>query len=108
MATIENTMIEQWGMFELSLQAKSQGNPYLEVDFSAKFSQDEKSIVVAGFYDGDGLYRVRFMPESQGVWSYQTASNHPDLNGIVGTLTCTAPGQNNHGPVRVVDAYHFA
>lgn len=106
--TAKTTLIEQWGLFELALKGSSQGNPYMEVEFSTRFCQGEKSIQAAGFYDGEGIYRVRFMPDSQGVWSYQTASNLPELNGIAGEFTCTAPGPNNHGPVRVADACHFA
>lgn len=106
--TEKTTPIEQWGLFELALQGSSQGNPFLDVEFSARFSQGEKSIRAAGFYDGEGIYRVRFMPDSQGVWNYQTTSNLPELNGIKGAFTCAAPGPNNHGPARVTDSYHFA
>ncbi|MCB9423392.1 MAG: DUF5060 domain-containing protein [Ardenticatenaceae bacterium] len=104
----KTTMIEQWGLFELALKGTSQGNPFLEVEFSATFHQGDKSIRTTGFYDGGGTYRVRFMPGSQGVWRYQTASNLPELNGIEGSFTCIAPGPDNHGPVRVANPYHFA
>lgn len=104
----QTTIVEQWGIFELTLHGSSGGNPYLEVELSAKFRHGQNSVEVAGFYDGEGSYRVRFMPASRGVWSYETASNLLELNGIEGSFTCTAPGPNNHGPVRVVDACHFA
>ena len=58
--------VEQWGVWETSLDGPREGNPYLEVQLSATFSQDEKHIAVPGFYDGDGVYRVRFSPPAAG------------------------------------------
>ena len=34
----------------------------MDVRFSTRFFQDDTSIEAAGFYDGDGVYRVRFLP----------------------------------------------
>src|SRR5439155_7328950 len=99
--------VEQWGTFELTLRGPAGGNPFVEVDLSATFTQGERKLRVGGFYDGDGTYRVRFMPETAGEWSYTTASNRPELNGKAGTLTVTRPSPGNHGPVRVRNTYHF-
>jgi hypothetical protein len=33
------------------------------------FTLGFRSIPVQGFYDGDGQYRIRFMPDTQGEWS---------------------------------------
>lgn len=103
----DQAVIEQWGRFELALSGLAVGNPFLETVFSVRFSDGVKVTEVDGFYDGDGVYKARFMPERQGPWTYQTVSNRPELHGITGTFTCGAPAAGNHGPVRVVDAYHF-
>src|SRR5262249_3305345 len=58
--------------------------------------------------DGDGVYRVRFMPEAQGEWQYETKSNRAELNGKKGAFTATRPSAGNHGPMRVRNTYHFA
>ena len=100
--------VEQWGTWELTLHGPADGNPFVDVDLSARFSQGDKSVVVSGFYDGDGSYRIRFMPEQSGTWSYVTSSNRPELNGKTGTLIVRKPGARNHGPVRVRNTYHFA
>jgi hypothetical protein len=63
---------------------------------------------VEGFYDGDGVYRIRFMPDEIGEWTYSTFSNVAGLRGRTGGFTCTAPSAGNHGPVRVRYATHFA
>src|SRR5438046_8371649 len=95
--------VEQWDCFELALNGPSTGNPFTDVDFSARFSNDEKSIDVAGFYDGEGVYRVRFMPGAQGVWRYETRSERRELDRKTGEFECVAPSRNNHGPVRVAN-----
>jgi hypothetical protein len=100
--------VEQWGVFELSLPGPTNGNPFLDVSLSARFTQGTNSVEANGFYDGDGTYRVRFMPEKQGEWSYRTVSNARDLDGQSGSFTVTAPSAQNHGPVRVAHTYHFA
>jgi hypothetical protein len=100
--------VEQWGIFELALQGSAGGNPYLDVELTAQFAYKHRVIEVDGFYDGDGVYRIRFMPDVQGTWRYRTRSNLDALNGAEGTFTCVAPTPGNHGPVRVFNTYHFA
>jgi len=99
--------VEQWGVFELELHAEPAGNPFTDVDFKARFQRGHRAILVDGFYDGDGVFRVRFMPDVQGTWCYETQSDCAELNGQVGEFTCTAPSEGNHGPVHVADRYHF-
>src|SRR5262249_28114053 len=63
---------------------------------------------VPGFYDGDGVYRIRFMPEQEGEYAYQTRSNKAELDGKKGKFTAVKPTAGNHGLVRVRNTYHFA
>ena len=81
---------------------------FVDVELSATFRQGEKKVEATGFYDGDGIYRIRFMPDSVGQWSYETRSNRPELDGKTGGFTVTAPSAGNRGPVRVRDTFHFA
>jgi hypothetical protein len=99
--------VEQWGLYELTLNGPASGNPFTEVDFSARFTQGDKTINATGFYDGDGAYRVRFMPGGAGQWRYVTASNRPELDGKSGQFEVIKPAAGNHGPVRV-RGFHFA
>jgi hypothetical protein len=101
------TQVERWDTFELPLNGPQGGNPFVDVGLSARFRHKHRVVEVAGFYDGDGIYRVRFMPDTLGPWSYTTASNRAELDGVEGQFTCTEPGPGNHGPVRVSDTYHF-
>src|ERR1051325_8277288 len=56
--------VEKWSIFELELKGPTDGNPFVDVRFSAVFTDGTRTHDVAGFYDGDGVYRVRFMPEA--------------------------------------------
>ena len=61
-----------------------------------------------GFYDGAGVYRVRFMPEKTGTWKYETSSSAAELAGRAGEFSVTNASSANHGPVRVAHTFHFA
>ncbi|UWU23698.1 DUF5060 domain-containing protein (plasmid) [Rhizobium sp. CB3060] len=105
---MSSATVEKWGVFEAAFNGPSGGNPYLDAAFDAVFSQNSREIRVPGFYDGDGVYRVRFMPDNEGEWSFRTRSKTPELDGKTGSLTATKPSQGNHGPVRVRNKFHFA
>jgi hypothetical protein len=104
----EGRPIERWGIFEVNLPGPSAGNPYVEVAFSARFTRGDRSLVVPGFYDGEGIYRVRFMPESEGEWRYETRSNRPELDAKSGRFEVGRPSGGNRGPVQVHRTFHFA
>ena len=106
-AVAANT-VEQWGIYEITLNGPTNGNPFLDVRFSATFSNGSKTVEVPGFYDGAGIYRVRFMPDTPGVWHYETSANRWPLTKHLGTFTVTPATGNNHGPVRVRNTYYFA
>jgi hypothetical protein len=100
--------VEQWGIAEVVLRGPSEGNPFTEVMLSARVAQGDRAHEVAGFYDGEGVYRVRFMPDRPGAWHYTTTSNRPELDGKTGQIEVGPPSPGNHGPVRVRNTFHFA
>ncbi|MGW0817414.1 DUF5060 domain-containing protein [Streptomyces viridiviolaceus] len=99
--------VERWGTFELTLRGPDAGNPYRDVGFGADFRHRHRVVHADGFYDGGGVYRVRFMPDREGEWTYTTRSTAPGLDGVEGGFTCTPPGPGNHGPVRVAGPRTF-
>jgi hypothetical protein len=100
--------VEQWDIYEIALQGPADGNPFADVQLSAVFDNGARRVAVPGFYDGDGIYRIRFMPDQQGRWRYETRANRWELTNQTGDFTVTPPGKRNHGPVRVHNTYHFA
>ncbi len=95
-----------WGLFEIALEGPSSGNPYLEVELSARFSQGDTTLDVPGFYDGEGIYRIRFMPHLTGRWTWRTASSASALDGHEGSVEVGAAKAGDHGPVRAAGE-HF-
>jgi hypothetical protein len=98
---------EQWGVYEIALNGTSSGNPFIDVELSAVFKNRKKTVTVPGFYDGNGIYRIRFSPDSQGKWTYLTQSNVPVLTDKKGKFSCVPPSGKNHGPVRVVNTFYL-
>jgi hypothetical protein len=99
--------VEQWGVFEIEINGPSNGNPYMDVELNAVFTSGKAAVKVPGFYDGNGLYRIRFSPPVQGKWSYQTNSNIAELSKQKGNFECVAPTGNNHGPVKTVNTFYL-
>src|ERR1700761_9491776 len=99
--------IEKWGVFEAAFSGPSEGNPFVDVTLDVNFVQSARKITAPGFYDGEGVYRVRFMPDNEGEWSYQVRSTAPSLDGLSGSFLCGPPAIGNHGPVRVRNRHHF-
>lgn len=99
--------IAQWDIFELVLEGPEAGNPFMDVEFGADFTFQHRTVKVRGFYDGDGRYKVRFMPDVIGGWTYTTWSNVDALDGEAGAFTCVEAAGDNHGPVRVHKTFHF-
>ena len=100
--------VERWGIFELVLQGPSEGNPFVDVQLSAEFKQGDRIFEPEGFYDDEGVYRIRFMPDTFGEWFYVTKSNRRELHGKKGQFTCVKPSPDNHGPIRVHKTWHLA
>ena len=100
-------MVEQWGIYEISVDGKSDGNPFVDYELIGVFQGAGETVRVDGFYDGEGSYKVRFMPSFTGRYSYEVFGNALNQS-IKGEFQVEAASEANHGPVRVAAQYHFA
>lgn len=124
--------VEKWGMQEITWKGTSTGNPFTERQIRGCFQGAQETVWVDGFYDGDGVYKVRFMPSFEGEYTFRVEGNYGDkmavcesarlqdfnLSGmdkvggengkLTGSFTVTPPSADNHGPVHVANTYHFA
>ena len=97
-------MVERWSVYEVTLNGPSTGNPFTEVELTAEFKRrdtnGEQTFKPQGFYDGDGVYKIRFMPDAVGEWTYTTKSNTAELNGKDRTVyvQCTLRGKSRTRP----------
>ncbi|MBQ3479216.1 MAG: DUF5060 domain-containing protein [Clostridia bacterium] len=96
------SQIEKWGVFETAVNGKSEGNPFLDHEITGTFTGEHETVKVNGFYDGEGVYRVRFMPSYEGRYTYTIEGSAVDAPVMEEFEAISAMG-NNHGPVRVVD-----
>jgi hypothetical protein len=104
--------VPRWDVFEIGIEGPTSGNPFTDVSLTATFVRTDAGARteqrIGGFYDGNGTYKVRFMPAEPGEWTFSVHSNARSLDGLTGSFRCTAPAPRNHGPVKVADRFHFA
>lgn len=95
--------VTRWDYFEISVKGKEVDNPFLDYGVKGTFKGPDRTVTVDGFYDGDGVYKVRFMPSAEGSYHYEIMGSLAEkLAG--GSFEVTAPTEEkNHGPVRVID-----
>ena len=99
--------VRQFDVFEISMKGPSVGNPFRDITLSATFRFKNRVLETEGFYDGNEIFRIRFMPDEQGDWSYETFSNKKELNGKKGNFTCIPNESGVHGQVKVRNTFDF-
>lgn len=105
MSTDYPSRVNKWDVFEVQVEGTSEGNPFAEQRVTAVFSNRKESTVVEGFYDGNGIYKVRFMPVTEGKHTFAIRGTF--MNGSVSGVFYVDPAkETNKGPVRV-NGYHF-
>ena len=110
MGTSYNKNVERWDVFEVSCEGRKDGNPFTDHDITGNFKGQNENVIVDGFYDGDGVYKVRFMPSFEGEYEFTISGSFKQDQGeeVSGRFTVTSASEDNHGPVRVANTYHFA
>ena len=71
--------IEKWGIFEVTISGPKEGNPFVISGSKAHFCCKNEKKTVDGFYDGDGAYKVRFMPSFTDKYTFEIESSF-DIN----------------------------
>jgi len=103
--------IEQYHSHDFEFRASVAGNPF-DVEMTAEFSgPGSLRLRVPAFYDGNGIWKVRFSPTHAGEWSMKTVSSVPELNAKTeSSIQCT-PNRHPaiHGGLKVDPAHphHF-
>jgi hypothetical protein len=98
--------VEKWGIFEVRVFGKTEGNPYTDYDIQAVFTGAEETKTVNGFYDGNGEYVVRFMADFEGKYTFSISGSFSEQS-YQGEFEAIKPTANNHGYVQVSDTCHF-
>jgi hypothetical protein len=98
--------VERWCTAEVAVPGPTEGNPFEEVSIHATFTHEGRSVTVHGFYDGDGIYRVRFMPDAEGVWCVSVEASFLAA-GWRGSFRVTPAAHGNCGPVHASPPARF-
>lgn len=67
--------VERWGMLEVSCQGPAEGNPFVDHHIQGVFTGEKETVKTDGFYDGDGVYKVRFMPSFEGSYRFTISAD---------------------------------
>jgi len=104
--------VHKWGVFETEFKSSvDYADPFRSVTLNCVFkSPSGREVVVDGFWDGGSNWRVRFMPDELGSWTYRTlCSNREDegLHDQIGSFECIPyEGENPlyiHGALKLSD-----
>src|SRR5262245_54429877 len=87
--------VPKWQRFEAKLESSvDYPNHPQEAALTAVFTSPKgQSRKVYGFWDGGKTWRIRFLPNETGRWSYKTAcsdTKNSGLNNQSGEFTCSA------------------
>lgn len=73
--------VEKWDVLEVTVEGHSDKNPFVDYEIQGIFTGKHETVTVDGFYDGEVL---------------------------TGKFQVTPASEENHGPIRVANTYHFA
>lgn len=100
-----------WERKEIVLVSeKEYGNPLYDIrDFHALFTAPSgRQEKINGFWDGGVDWKIRFMPNEEGLWTYETLcsdKSNQGLHGVTGSFTCSENTSEldlyKHGPLSV-------
>ena len=56
-----------------------------------------------GFYDGEGVYKVRYMPSFVELYTFEVTGSAIEGEVLTGKFQVTPASEENHGPIRVAN-----
>ena len=96
---VSNTMVQasnvgKWRRYVVLLENDTyDGNPFeLEVDGIFTHAASGTSITLPGYYAGKNKWKIGFMPNRIGEWTFVTCSSDPNLNRVMGPINCVESG----------------
>ena len=88
--------VGQWGRFEAAVTNPTRyADPYADVTLDVTYTRpDGAAVDFWGFYDGDGTWRIRFMPDRLGTWRYDArfSDGQPGASGSFEVVPSDLPG----------------
>lgn len=91
----------QYSMTELSFEGKEPAFSQAQADIRAVIIHGEKEWDIDGFYAGNGIYKVRFLPEYAGKYEYKITGEI----SAEGSFIAEPHDEKHHGIVRAEDMH---
>jgi len=102
-----NYKTQKYRPIDIEHIGKAVDNPFYTELKGLFYGPDAQTIAVPGFYAGGNKYTIRFSPTSIGMWTYTTESPLKELDGIQGTVECTAGNLQGGIVVDRNNQHHF-
>ena len=86
---MDHGTVGRWQRFEVSIEnANAYNDPYADVTLEVRYESPDGCVVhIWGFYDGGQTWKMRFMPDQLGIWTY-AATFSDGAPGTSGTFAC--------------------
>ncbi len=95
--------MRQYEMYEIVLKGSAPEGSEASVDVSAVISHNGQKKQVRGFYAGNGVYKIRFLPEESGLYSWKVTGRL----SAEGSAEAEPAAEGEHGIVRA-SGEHYA
>ncbi|MFC1581990.1 DUF5060 domain-containing protein [Planctomycetota bacterium] len=100
--------VKQYAVFEISLESdRDYDNPFADESCQAVFTgPDGTEAMLSGFHDGDRCWKARFVPETQGAWTYTARLETAGIE-TKGELECVLSDQHGFLVISAQNPYRF-
>jgi hypothetical protein len=99
--------VEKWSHTDLGFDCQAAPDDSFAVRLRAVFvGPSGRALSIPGFYDGESRWVVRFSPDEEGRWSYQTRSDLDALDALSGDVLCITPTSPYNRGALEVDPEH--
>lgn len=90
--------VEKWDVLEVTVEGHSDKNPFVDYEIQGIFTGKHETVTVDGFYDGEGVYKVRYMPSFVELYTFEVTGSAIDGEVLTGKFQVTPASEENHGP----------
>ena len=70
--------VEKWDVLEVTVEGHSDKNPFVDYEIQGIFTGKHETVTVDGFYDGEGVYKVRYMPSFVELYTFEVTGSAID------------------------------
>ena len=95
--------VEKWDVLEVTVEGHSDKNPFVDYEIQGIFTGKHETVTVDGFYDGEGVYKVRYMPSFVELYTFEVTGSAIDGEVLTGKFQVTPASEENHGQIRVAN-----